>query len=113
MDHHILFEEVDFIYNPYTPFANSALYNINVAIPTGQVTAIIGHTGSGKSTLIQHLNVLVRPTKGSVTIAGERITAQSKHSSLKPLRKKVGVVFQFPEAQLFEETVLKDVMFHR
>ncbi|MCW6664372.1 energy-coupling factor ABC transporter ATP-binding protein [Aerococcaceae bacterium NML191219] len=111
MDHHILFEEVDFIYNPRTPFAVSALHNINVAIPSRQVTAIVGHTGSGKSTLIQHLNVLVRPTNGSVTISGERITAQSKHGSLKPLRKKVGVVFQFPEAQLFEETVLKDVMF--
>lgn len=111
MDHHILFEAVDFTYNPNTPFANSALHDVNVAIPSDQVTAIIGHTGSGKSTFIQHLNVLLRPTKGTVTVAGERVTAQSKHASLKPLRKKVGVVFQFPEAQLFEETVLKDVMF--
>lgn len=111
MDNHILFEQVDFVYNPRTPFAVTALNNVNVAIPTGQVTAIIGHTGSGKSTLIQHLNVLVRPTNGTVTISGERVTATSQHTSLKALRKKVGVVFQFPEAQLFDETVLKDVMF--
>lgn len=111
MDNHILFEQVDFIYNPRTPFAVTALNNVNVAIPTGQVTAIIGHTGSGKSTLIQHLNVLVRPTNGAVTISGERVTATSQHTSLKALRKKVGVVFQFPESQLFDETVLKDVMF--
>ncbi|MDO4431758.1 MAG: energy-coupling factor ABC transporter ATP-binding protein [Aerococcaceae bacterium] len=108
---HIVFDEVSFTYYPNTPFAVDALHGINLTIPAHQVTAIVGHTGSGKSTLIQHLNVLVRPTKGSVTIADERVTAQSKHTALKALRKKVGVVFQFPEAQLFEETVLKDVMF--
>lgn len=107
----ILFESVDFTYQPNTPFQVHVLQDIDLTIPINQVTAIIGHTGSGKSTLIQHLNVLLRPTKGKVTIDGEVITAKSENKSLKPLRKKVGVVFQFPEAQLFEETVLKDVMF--
>lgn len=107
----IIFESVDFTYQPNTPFQVHVLQDIDLSIPVNQVTAIIGHTGSGKSTLIQHLNVLLRPTKGKVTIDGEVITAKSDNKSLKPLRKKVGVVFQFPEAQLFEETVLKDVMF--
>ncbi|UUX32842.1 energy-coupling factor ABC transporter ATP-binding protein [Fundicoccus culcitae] len=111
MANDIVFKQVDYTYNADTPFAFAALKNVNLTIPANQVTAIIGHTGSGKSTLLQHLNVLVRPTSGSVNIAGEEVTAESKHQSLKALRKKVGVVFQFPEAQLFEETVLKDVMF--
>lgn len=111
MADYIVFDQVDFYYNYGTPFEKQALSQINLKIPKNQVTAIIGHTGSGKSTLIQHLNVLVRPSKGTVTIDGEQVTHDSKNQSLKPLRKKVGVVFQFPEAQLFEETVLKDVMF--
>ncbi|MBD3948939.1 energy-coupling factor ABC transporter ATP-binding protein [Tuanshanicoccus lijuaniae] len=111
MVNNIVFDQVSYTYNANSPFEYRALYDINLEIPAGKITAIVGHTGSGKSTLLQHLNVLVRPTTGSVTIAGEKVTATSKHESLKPLRKKVGVVFQFPEAQLFEETVLKDVMF--
>lgn len=111
MANQIIFDQVNFTYSPNTPFAVDVLHNVNLSIPENKVTAIVGHTGSGKSTLIQHLNVLLRPTSGSVTIAGETITPTSQHGSLKPLRKKVGVVFQFPEAQLFEETVLKDVMF--
>lgn len=111
MANNILFNNVGYTYNANSPFEYRAIYDINLEIPEGQVTAIVGHTGSGKSTLLQHLNVLVRPTVGTVTIAGEEVTATSKHQSLKYLRKKVGVVFQFPEAQLFEETVLKDVMF--
>ncbi|MBS4462026.1 energy-coupling factor ABC transporter ATP-binding protein [Aerococcaceae bacterium zg-B36] len=111
MVNNIVFEQVGYTYNANSPFEYRALYDINLEIPAGKITAIVGHTGSGKSTLLQHLNVLVRPTTGAVTIAGEKVTATSKHESLKPLRKKVGVVFQFPEAQLFEETVLKDVMF--
>lgn len=111
MANNIVFKQVNYTYNANTPFEFPALKNVNLTIPANQVTAIIGHTGSGKSTLLQHLNVLVRATLGSVIIAGEEVTAESNHESLKALRKKVGVVFQFPEAQLFEETVLKDVMF--
>lgn len=107
----ILFENVDFTYSPGTPFEVPVLKNINLEIPQGKVTAIIGHTGSGKSTLVQHLNVLLKPTKGQLTIGDRIVTAESKDKNLKALRKKVGVVFQFPETQLFEETVLKDVMF--
>lgn len=111
MDQHIVFESVSHVYNAGTPFEVRALDNVNLSIPRGQVTAIIGHTGSGKSTLIQHLNVLLRPTTGTVTINGERVTKESKNKNLKALRKEVSVVFQFPEAQLFDETVLQDVMF--
>lgn len=111
MDHQIEFKNVDHIYNANSPFAVSALKNVNMTIPKGKITAIIGHTGSGKSTLIQHLNVLLRPTHGEVIINGEKVTNDSKNKNLKALRKQVSVVFQFPEAQLFEETVLKDVMF--
>lgn len=111
MDNSIIFDQVTYIYNQNSPFEYRALEDVSFVIPSGQVTAIIGHTGSGKSTILQHLNVLARPTKGSVKIAGEEVTATSQNTNLKKLRKKVGVVFQFPESQLFEETVLKDVMF--
>lgn len=111
MANQIIFDQVSYTYNPNTPFAVDVLNNVNLTIPENKVTAIIGHTGSGKSTLIQHLNVLLRPTAGTMTVAGEKVTATSEHATLKSLRKKVGVVFQFPEAQLFEESVLKDVMF--
>lgn len=111
MDQSIIFENVSHVYNQGTPFATHALKDVTVSIPDNQITAVIGHTGSGKSTFIQHLNALVRPTQGSLYLFGEKFTADSKHESLKWLRKKMGVVFQFPESQLFEETVLKDVMF--
>lgn len=111
MANQIIFDQVSYTYNPNTPFAVDVLNNVNLTIPENKVTAIVGHTGSGKSTLIQHLNVLLRPTAGNLTVAGEKVTATSEHATLKPLRKKVGVVFQFPEAQLFEESVIKDVMF--
>lgn len=111
MANQIIFDQVSYTYNPNTPFAVDVLNNVNLTIPENKVTAIVGHTGSGKSTLIQHLNVLLRPTAGILTVAGEKVTATSEHATLKPLRKKVGVVFQFPEAQLFEESVIKDVMF--
>ncbi|MGF3066833.1 energy-coupling factor ABC transporter ATP-binding protein [Facklamia sp. P12934] len=107
----IVFEQVDFTYSPGTPFEVPVLKGIDLEIPQGKVTAIIGHTGSGKSTLIQHLNVLLKPTRGKLIIDGRVITSESKDKNLKALRKKIGVVFQFPESQLFEETVLKDVMF--
>lgn len=111
MDNHIIFKNVDYLYNANSPFEVAALKDVNIEIPKGKITAIIGHTGSGKSTLIQHLNVLLRPTRGSVQIEDIVVTNDSKNKNLKSLRKNVSVVFQFPEAQLFEETVLKDVMF--
>lgn len=111
MDNSIIFDQVTYTYNQNSPFQHQALEDVSFKIPSGKVTAIIGHTGSGKSTILQHLNVLSRPTRGRVVIAGEEVTATSQNKHLKALRKKVGLVFQFPEAQLFEETVIKDVMF--
>lgn len=107
----IAFEQVGFTYGAGTPFASEALHDINVTIPDGSYTAIIGHTGSGKSTITQHLNALVQPTVGQVRIGEAVVSADSKPKDLKKIRQRVGMVFQFPEGQLFEETVLKDVMF--
>ncbi|WP_348921686.1 energy-coupling factor ABC transporter ATP-binding protein [Enterococcus rotai] len=107
----IRFEQVDFTYQPNTPFEQRALFDLNLTIEDGSYTAIVGHTGSGKSTLLQHLNALVKPTKGTVTIGDRVIVPETNNKNLKPIRKKVGIVFQFPEAQLFEETVAKDIAF--
>ncbi|GAJ27244.1 ATPase component of general energizing module of ECF transporters [Liquorilactobacillus sucicola DSM 21376 = JCM 15457] len=107
----IHFEKVNYVYQPNTPFEHQALKNVTVSIPEGSYTAIIGHTGSGKSTLLQHLNGLLKPSSGRVTVAEKVITASTKNKELGDLRKHVGIVFQFPEAQLFEETVLKDIAF--
>jgi energy-coupling factor transport system ATP-binding protein len=107
----IIFKNVEHRYQVQTPFEKRALYDINLDIKTGSYVAIIGHTGSGKSTLLQHLNGLLQPTKGSVTIGNRTIVGGKKEKNLKPLRKKVGIVFQFPEHQLFEETVEKDICF--
>ncbi|WP_047999208.1 energy-coupling factor ABC transporter ATP-binding protein [Lactiplantibacillus herbarum] len=107
----ITFKQVDFTYQPGTPFATNALTDINVTIPTGSYTALIGHTGSGKSTLLQHLNALLKPTSGTVTIGERVITPTTSNKDLKSLRQQVGIVFQFPESQLFEETVVKDIAF--
>ncbi len=107
----IKFEKVNFTYQPNTPFASRALFDIDLEVKSGSYTAIIGHTGSGKSTLLQHLNGLLQPTEGTVAVDEIVIQSSSKAKEIKPVRKKVGVVFQFPEAQLFEETVLKDVAF--
>ncbi|NEU32493.1 energy-coupling factor ABC transporter ATP-binding protein [bacterium LRH843] len=107
----ITFEQVEYRYMQGTPFEKLALSNINVMIPSGSFTAIIGHTGSGKSTLIQHLNGLLKPTKGTVKIGPYRLEAGTRKMDLKALRKKVGLVFQYPEHQLFEETVEKDICF--
>ena len=95
----IRFKQVDFTYQPNTPFEQRALFDINLTIQDGSYTAIVGHTGSGKSTLLQHLNALVKPTKGQVTIGERVITPETDNKNLKPIRKKVGIVFQFPEAQ--------------
>ena len=107
----ILFSDVSHIYSEGTPFRYSALSNINVGITQGKITAIIGPTGSGKSTLVQHLNALLLPTTGTISILDKKITSDEKPKNLKSLRKEVGLVFQFPEYQLFEETILKDVAF--
>lgn len=107
----ITFKEVEHIYAQDTPFAYHALKGVNLNIQKGSMTALIGHTGSGKSTLIQHINALLLPTSGKVNVEDILITATDKPSSLKPLRKKAGLVFQFPEYQLFEETILKDIIF--
>ncbi|MGG2094158.1 energy-coupling factor ABC transporter ATP-binding protein [Bacillus sp. S13(2024)] len=107
----ITFQKVEHRYQYKTPFEKRALYDIDIAFPSGGYYAIIGHTGSGKSTMIQHLNGLLQPTSGTVRIGEYTISSQKKVKKLKPLRKKVGVVFQFPEHQLFEETVEKDICF--
>ncbi|MDR1567444.1 MAG: energy-coupling factor ABC transporter ATP-binding protein [Streptococcaceae bacterium] len=107
----IQFEQVDFTYQPGTPFESKALFGIDLAIPDESYTAIVGHTGSGKSTLLQHLNGLLKPNAGRVVIGDFTITTDVDNRKLKAIRKKVGIVFQFPEAQLFDETVLKDVAF--
>lgn len=107
----IRFEDVEYTYQKGTPFQSRALYDINLSIMDGSFTAIVGHTGSGKSTVLQHLNALKKPTEGSVSIGDRVITHFSEDKGLKSLRKKVGIVFQFPEAQLFEETVGLDIAF--
>lgn len=107
----IRFEEVGYTYQKGTPFESRALYDINLSIKDSSFTALVGHTGSGKSTVLQHLNALKKPTEGSITIGDRVITASTDNKGLKTLRKKVGIVFQFPEAQLFEETIGKDIAF--
>lgn len=105
------FEKVDFEYSPGTPFAFQALKNINLELAEGKMTAIIGATGSGKTTMVQHLNALLLPSKGTVNVLDFQINAGKKFTEVKKLRHQVGLVFQFAEYQLFEETILKDVCF--
>lgn len=107
----ITFDHVSFTYQAGTPFAGDGLKDVSVTIKDGSYTAIIGHTGSGKSTLLQHLNALLKPTSGTVTIGDFKITNETSNKNLKPLRQKVGMVFQFAENQLFEQTVAKDIAF--
>lgn len=107
----IKFESVNHIYNANTPMEQRALYNINFDIKEGQFLAIVGHTGSGKSTLIQHMNGLLKPSSGSIVVGEKVIKSDEKNKGLKEVRQHVGLVFQFPEYQLFEETVEKDIMF--
>lgn len=107
----IEFRELSYIYSKDMPYAHKALKEINLEIEEGKINAIIGETGSGKSTLVQHLNALLLPSEGELEIAGYTIRANEKTRGLKYLRKKVGLVFQFSEYQLFEETILKDVSF--
>lgn len=107
----IKFKGVSHVYNEKTPMEVRVLHNIDLNIKKNQFTAIVGHTGSGKSTLIQHMNALLKPTKGEVHIGEKIIKENEKAKNLKAIRQKVGLVFQFPEYQLFEETVEKDIMF--
>ena len=107
----ILLEGVGYSYAKDTPFEKRALTDVNLHIPSGSYTAIIGHTGSGKSTVLQHLNALLKPTEGTVVIGDRKIVAGVKAKDLRDVRRRVGIVFQFPEQQLFDETVLKDIMF--
>ena len=105
----LLLNHVEHVYGKGTAFEKVALYDINLQINEGEFIGLIGHTGSGKSTLIQHLNGLLKPTDGGVYYNGEDIN--EKGFSKKKLRSKVGIVFQYPEQQLFETTVLEDVKF--
>ena len=107
----ITLENVSFIYQEGTPLASTALSDVSLTIEDGSYTALIGHTGSGKSTILQLLNGLLVPSKGSVRVFDTLITSTSKNKDIRQIRKQVGLVFQFAENQIFEETVLKDVAF--
>lgn len=107
----IKLQQVSYAYAQGTPFEKRALFDVDFEIPSHTYQAIIGHTGSGKSTILQHFNALLKPTSGEVHIGDRIVVAGKKAKDLKAVRQKVGIVFQFPEHQLFEETVLKDIMF--
>lgn len=107
----IQFKDVNYIYQPNTPFENHVLHNINFTVKEGSYTAIVGHTGSGKSTILQHFNGLKVPTTGNVRLGNLNISSKKLPKNINEIRKEVGVVFQFPEAQLFEETIGKDIAF--
>ena len=105
----IRFENVNYIYSGGTTFEKQALKDVSFAVESGSFIGVIGHTGSGKSTLIQHLNGLMEPTKGRVYFEGKNI--HDDNYDIKSLRGKVGLCFQYPEHQLFETTILEDVCF--
>ena len=107
----IALENVSFAYQEGTPLASTALSDVSLTIEDGSYTALIGHTGSGKSTILQLLNGLLVPSQGSVRVFDTLITSTSKNKDIRQIRKQVGLVFQFAENQIFEETVLKDVAF--
>ena len=102
-------KDLAYRYSAGTPFEKTAVENVSIQVEKGEFLGVIGHTGSGKSTLIQMLNGLLRPTSGQVLLDGKDIWAEPK--KIRQVRFKVGMVFQYPEYQLFEETVLKDIMF--
>lgn len=102
-------EQLTYVYSPGTPFQKIAVDSVSIGIGQGEFVGVIGHTGSGKSTLIQHFNGLLRPTSGKVLINGEDLWADK--AKLRQFRFKVGLVFQYPEYQLFEDTVYKDIAF--
>ncbi len=105
----IQLKNVSYVYNPGTPFEKSALEDISLDIAEGDFIGLIGHTGSGKSTLVQHLNGLIKPTSGEIIVDGQSLS--DKETKMKKIRQKVGLVFQYPEHQLFEETIYKDIAF--
>ena len=107
----ITLENVSFTYQEGTPLSSSALIDVSLTIEDGSYTALVGHTGSGKSTILQLLNGLLVPSKGSVRVFDTVITPTSTNKEIRQIRKQVGLVFQFAENQIFEETVLKDVAF--
>ena len=107
----IALKNVSFTYQEGTPLASTALSDVSLTIEDGSYTALIGHTGSGKSTILQLLNGLLMPSQGSVRVFDTLITSTSKNKDIRQIRKQVGLVFQFAENQIFEETVLKDVAF--
>ena len=102
-------EDLTYTYSVGTPFEKTAVKNVNLSIEPGELIGIIGHTGSGKSTLIQHFNGLVKPTSGKIYVDGEDIWGDKYN--IRDVRFKVGLVFQYPEYQIFEETVYKDIAF--
>ena len=102
-------KNLGFVYGQGTPFEKRAVDNVSLKINKGELVGIIGHTGSGKSTLVQMLNGLIKPTEGEVILDGKSIWAEPK--KIRSVRFKVGMVFQYPEYQLFEETVYKDIAF--
>ena len=107
----IKFKSLSYVYDYGMPYAHKAVDSIDLAIREGVITAVIGETGSGKSTMVEHLNALLMPTEGELEVLDYNIIANEKTKGLKNLRKQVGLVFQFSEYQLFEETVIKDVAF--
>ena len=107
----IALENVSFTYQEGTPLASTALSDVSLTIEDGSYTALIGHTGSGKSTILQLLNGLLVPSQGTVRVFDTLITSTSKNKDIRQIRKQVGLVFQFAENQIFEDTVLKDVAF--
>ena len=102
-------KDLSYLYSPGTPFEKTALDHISLHIDDGEFVGLIGHTGSGKSTLVQHLNGLLKPNSGSIVVQGIDLTA--KKPDYRAIRRKVGLVFQYPEYQLFEETGAKDIAF--
>ncbi len=103
----ITLKEINHVYMPGTPYEQKALKQINMTIYKGEILGIIGHTGSGKSTLVQHFNGILKPSSGTLLVDGQEASGKA----LKELRTKVGLIFQYPEHQLFEETVYKDIIF--
>ncbi|WP_042429413.1 energy-coupling factor transporter ATPase [Geomicrobium sp. JCM 19039] len=107
----ITFNNVSYTYMPGSPFEKKALEDVNLTIRSGNFTTIVGSTGSGKSTLMQHVNGLLLPTEGQVTVGNTSFHRKTKRKFVKPLRRKVGMVFQYPEHQLFGSTVEEDILF--
>lgn len=105
----IQLKNLSYVYNPGTPFEKRALDDISLTIEEGEFIGLIGHTGSGKSTLVQHLNGLMKATSGEIIVDGQSFS--DKETKMKKIREKVGLVFQYPEHQLFEETIYKDIAF--